>query len=63
MSSFHIFCENFFAKFYFSEAGGDDDEDESYVHPFQPPKGKIFIATPTYFGLVGFFGSVGVYSN
>ena len=25
---------------YFSEAGGDDDEDESYVHPFQPPKGK-----------------------
>ena len=44
----------FFAKFNFSEAGGDDDEDESYVHPFQPPKGKIFIATPTYFGLVVF---------
>ena len=30
----------FFTKMYFSEAGGDDDEDESYVHPFQPPKGK-----------------------
>jgi len=37
------------------EAGGDDDEDESYVHPFQPPKGdfgtfmKWFISWPLLF--------------
>ena len=30
----------FSVTFYFSETGGDDEEDESYVHPFQPPKGK-----------------------
>ena len=49
----------FFAKFNFSEAGGDDDEDESYVHPFQPPKGKN--GKPTHFSLLPVFGSVGVY--
>lgn len=38
-----------------SEAGGDDDEDESYVHPFQPPKGdfgtfmKWFVSWPLLF--------------
>lgn len=38
-----------------SEAGGDDDEDESYVHPFQPPKGDFgsfmrwFISWPLLF--------------
>ena len=45
----------FFAKFNFSEAGGDDDEDESYVHPFQPPKGKN--GKPTHFSLLTVFGT------